>query len=386
MSDVVYNEVELDEIIDFSQSKTNGSFFTKTLINNFKGLIPVYGASKDENEVGYGYVVDNLEIQDKRGKKVKVKYFEDCLTWNIDGSAAIFYREGKFSLSEKVIPLIPFDGVRESVDLDYIKICIENSKEMNNFSFSNKAGKSKLKEIKIRIPVNELGYDLKLQKEFVKKYKALMGTQSKLEGYKTTLENALVEADFTNEYKHIELKINQLFTPMSGGMQYTKTFCNKNKGEYPIYSGNTKSEFASINNYDYDGKYLTWSIDGLAGYIKVLDGKFSITNHRGILIPKEEVDFTLLDIEYLKYIIEPIFRKHIKGRMGHDGQNEYTSLKLNAVNKIEQKILVPVNDNGDFDLEAQREIAEKFKKINKVKNGVCEKIGSILEKKIAIFE
>ena len=46
-------------------------------------------------------------------------------------------------------------------------------------------------------------------------------------------------------------------------------------------------EFSFINSYDYDGKYVTWCIDGLAGYIKVIEGEFSITNHRGILIPKE---------------------------------------------------------------------------------------------------
>lgn len=44
-----------------------------------------------------------------------------------------------------------------------------------------------------------------------------------------------------------------------------------------------------------------------------------------------------LNMEYLKYIIEPILRKNIKGRMGHDGENEYTSLKLNVFIKLNKR-------------------------------------------------
>ena len=80
MSEIIYKTFILEDIIDFDKCKTNSSSFTKTFINSNKGEIPVYGASKEIDEVGYGYVKDNLK---------GVKYFENCLTWNIDGSIAV---------------------------------------------------------------------------------------------------------------------------------------------------------------------------------------------------------------------------------------------------------------------------------------------------------
>ena len=80
MSKVEYREFSLDKIIDFTKSITNGSEFTKTLINKNKATIPVYGASNDENEVSYGYVKDEngktstCSILDKKTTPVVKKY------------------------------------------------------------------------------------------------------------------------------------------------------------------------------------------------------------------------------------------------------------------------------------------------------------------------
>lgn len=160
-----YTQKTLEEIIDFEKSKTNNSKFTKAFINKHKGDIPVYGASKFEYEVGYGYVQDNLE---------NIKYFENCLTWNIDGSCGIFYRSGRFSLSEKVIPLILFDKFINNIDLNYLRNTLMLSAEFNKFNFSNKAGKNKLKKIKISIPIKSNGdFDIEKQKEIAFKYMKL---------------------------------------------------------------------------------------------------------------------------------------------------------------------------------------------------------------------
>ena len=73
------------ELFDLSV-KTNNSKFTKVFVEKNRGHIPVYGASKNEKTVDYGYIKDNLE---------GIKYFRDCLTWNIDGSIGkVFLRQG----------------------------------------------------------------------------------------------------------------------------------------------------------------------------------------------------------------------------------------------------------------------------------------------------
>lgn len=387
MSNIRFIKEKLDDIIDFSICKSNGSQFTKSVINKNKGDIPVYGASNNENEVSYGYVKDNLVITDKNGKKIEIKYFEDCLTWNIDGSIAVFHRKGRFSLSEKVIPLVVFNALKDKVNLDYIKFCISQSKEINNFGFSNKAGKSKLKEICIPMPVTEDGeYDIEIQNHIAEKYEILEEKKSTLSKYKHKLEESLIEADLTGGYNHKSVKITDLFNPEMGDAKLVKAYCNKHKGAFPVYSGNTKKDFFNIDSYNYDGTYLSWCIDGLAGYMMVISGKFSTTCHRGVLNPKEDTDINNLDMEYLKYIIEPILRKNIKGRMGHDGENEYTSLKLNVFYKIKQKISIPIDKDGKFDLIAQQEIAQKYKKLYEVKDGICKRIEKLVSTQISLIE
>ncbi|CAG8735534.1 3942_t:CDS:2, partial [Ambispora leptoticha] len=54
-----FKEIAIDEVFDL-KTRANNSKFTKSFIEKHKGDIPVYGASGDENIVGYGYVQDNL--------------------------------------------------------------------------------------------------------------------------------------------------------------------------------------------------------------------------------------------------------------------------------------------------------------------------------------
>ncbi|MFV0305014.1 MAG: N-6 DNA methylase [Moheibacter sp.] len=156
---------KIKEIFDLKE-KTNNSKFTKTFIDKNKGTIPVYSASKFPENVDYGYVKDNLK---------GVKYFENCLTWNIDGSIGkVYYRQGKFSLSEKVIPLIVQEQLNKNLDLIYLKYAIEMEFSKHYFGFDNKAGKGKIQDIEISIPIDKKGdFDISKQKELAEKFKRL---------------------------------------------------------------------------------------------------------------------------------------------------------------------------------------------------------------------
>lgn len=138
--------ITIDELFDLSQS-TNSSGFTKKYVNQHSGDIPVFSASNNEDLVGYGYVADNLP---------GIRYFEDTLTWNIDGSVGrATFRSGRFSLSEKVIPLVLKDAWLKLIDLEYVKFILEERAAERGFGYSNKAGKSRISDIEIPIPVND---------------------------------------------------------------------------------------------------------------------------------------------------------------------------------------------------------------------------------------
>lgn len=356
------------DIIDFSKSKTNSSKFTKTFIQDHKGCVPVYGASLVEDDVGYGYVADNLP---------DVRYFDNCLTWNIDGSTGIFFREGHFSLSEKVIPLIVFEKIKDKIDLIFLKYSIMFSKEFKEFGFSNKAGKRKLGEIEINIPILPNGeYDLQTQKELAKQYRDIERQKNillnKIEELKKT--KILIESDETIRYE--EVPIIKLFTPKGGDMKLSKPYCKEHSGDFPVYSGSTTREiFGSIDTFKYDGEYLTWVIDGLAGYVMKIKGKFSITCHRGILIPTEECKN--VDLLYVKYMIEPMFRKRARGRIGINGKNEYTALKPTHIINYNDSIFIPVDEDGAYDLKRQQELAQKYATIESIKEKIYNQVNAL---------
>lgn len=371
MVEVRYKNVVLEEIFDFSEMNTNGSWFTKTLINSNKGDIPVYGASLNEDEVSYGYVKDNLEIESK-GVKRTVRYFQDCLTWNIDGSIGLFYRKGRFSLSEKVIPLIVKYKYEDVIDKNFLRFSILAKSKEKNFGFSNKPGKSKLKNISISIPVNEDGsFDLEQQKEVVKKFEIVEEKKKKLKEKLEYFKDVQIDFMATENSKYKEYKVSDIFDICLGDGKYTKSYSAQNIGEFPLYSGQTDGEYANINSYDYDGSYLTWAKDGLAGYIMYHDNeKFSITNHRGILLLKDK--YSNLNLEFLKIILEPIFRKNIKGRLGTQEKNEYTTLSKEMILDLKDKLKIPINNDGMFDFEKHSEIVSKYKAIEEMKKIILE--------------
>lgn len=156
-------DVEVSELFDLDQS-TNSSWFTKRYVNQHPGDIPVFSASADDGLVGYGHIADNLPM---------VKYFNDILTWNIDGSVGkAIFREGRFSLSEKVIPLIPKSEWLGKIDLQYIKYELEKRAAERGFGYTNKAGKTRISDIEIPIPLDKSGNaNLDIQTAIANKYK-----------------------------------------------------------------------------------------------------------------------------------------------------------------------------------------------------------------------
>ena len=157
-------------------------------------------------------------------------------------------------------------------------------------------------------------------------------------------------------FKHVQPI--ELFCPKNGNSKYTKEYCKTHKGNIPLFSGNTEGAFDSIDTYDYDGEYLTWAKDGLAGFLMIHNGRFSLTGHRGILLPTDKC--VNIDLTYIKYVLEPVFRAMKKGREGDLGKNEYTTLNSDMIKKMKSTIPIPICDDGSYDLNQQKDLALSF--------------------------
>lgn len=173
-------------------------------------------------------------------------------------------------------------------------------------------------------------------------------------------------------------KITRFFDTLRGNSEYTKEYGNKHKGEYPVYSASTNLPLTYIDRYDYEGGYLTWSTNGFGGFLKLLNGKFSINGDRGILIPKNKE----VNIKYIQFILQPILREVAKGRKGEKNKNEFTKVSLSAIQEVE--IPIPVKKDGSIDLDKQNEIAEKYAKIEQIKNKLKEDYQRIKDMQIDI--
>lgn len=201
--------------------------------------------------------------------------------------------------------------------------------------------------------------------------------------FKTSVDELILELNELKEAVGIEcgkasykdVLITDLFVPQNGNSMYTKEWCQTHQGTIPLYSGNTFGAFDHIDVFDYDGEYITWSKDGLAGYTMYHNGKFSLTGHRGILIPKG--DHRNIDAQYVRLMIEPIFRKNIKGRLGINGKNEYTTLNSTMIKAITEKIQIPIKPDGTYDLEKQQNLAQKYATIESIKENIQKQIDTL---------
>ncbi|MDF1596286.1 MAG: restriction endonuclease subunit S [Acidimicrobiia bacterium] len=70
-----------------------------------------------------------------------------------------------------------------------------------------------------------------------------------------------------------------------------------NPGPYPVYSSQTANDgrMGSIDSFDFDGEYLTWTTDGAnAGTVFHRTGKFNCTNVCGTLQASEDLDYRFM--------------------------------------------------------------------------------------------
>ena len=146
----------------------------------------------------------------------------------------------------------------------------------------------------------------------------------------------------------------------------------ENVGEYPVYSANNMVPLGYRNDFDYNGRYITISVNGIAGKITLLDNQFSLNADRVILLPKTND----IDIDYISFVLEPFLRKQTKGRKGEKGKNEYTKIDRETI--LNTKIPVPFNYFGEFDLSVQYQVKSKYQRIIEIKELIQDDVNKLL--------
>jgi type I restriction-modification system DNA methylase subunit len=189
------------------------------------------------------------------------------------------------------------------------------------------------------------------------------------------LSSELEKSNKDEQITHITIGGDDgLFKIEKGKSEYTKSYINNNKGEYPVYSSKTTEDgvIGNIDHYDYETECLTWTTDGTyVGTVYYRNGKFSMTTHCGALIPKADN----IHLPYFLYILNRDLSKYYAG----EGSNR--RITVNIIQDV--SVPVPVKKDGSFDIDKQIEIAQKYKKLEDIKTKLKEEMKILSEVKIS---
>lgn len=350
-----FSAVNLDEIFLFPS--IHG--VTEEFIRDNQGDIPVYGGSKNGTPIGY--IKDDIP---------NVKYFENCLAWNREGSVGyVFYHKGKFSTNDHHRPLILKQEYSQILDLEYLRLILEELLLSQGFEWSKTAGKEKVSKMVINIPINDKGdFDISIQKSIVKKYNKVKSAQNQLMVYYEKLKKSTVQLQETYPFKTLYLS-DEIFKPEIGKRVLKKDICLNG---IPIYSANPNQLFGYIaqsNITDFSKPSILWGIDGNFefGYIPA-NTQFATTDHCGRIT----VNSDKIISEFVYYQLRESKSLYEFNRVFRANKKNITIVSVN----------IPINSEGDFDIEAQLDMLHRYKKIDIVKTNILSMLENIIKSSV----
>lgn len=348
--------------------------FNKGTINENKGEYPVYsGQSTDSGIIGYA------NSYKYNGEFIRI------ITVGEAGKTNVI--NGKFSLAQNNGILFPLEcEASQHIDKTYLSFLL--SKVLPSLAKGEGKQKSLLKQtidnLVIELPINKDGLpDINKQKILAQKYYKIHNQQINLLNNKKYLSE--IRIDLKDDSCKKYLKISEIFdlSIRTNNSSFTKAFIKENPGEIPVYGASKNPEeigygFVQDNlpSVKYFENCLTYNIDASAGYVFYRTGRFSLSEKVRPLIIKPKYQGMLYE-PYLEYVIQPIFRANIQGRRGPNGENEFTKINKTIIQDLQ--IPIPIKENGEFDLKAQKEIAEKYKKLESIKKQVINEIDKVLK-------
>lgn len=308
----------------------------KSVVLVHNGIIENYQELKTKlQKTGYTfYSQTDTEIAVKLIDYYYMKdYSRPSVIWGIDGDWMV-------NIIPAGVPFYPTDhcGVlrikTEKILPEYMMYALQAEGEYERFSRNNRASAQRIRSLVVQAP------ETKIQKNIIDELKALddkiNGQNAEIEKYENSIRTKF------DQIFHLEEFISDgVFSKYEGysvedlcidgrGRVINQQYIENHKGPYPVYSSQTTNDgiFGSIDTFDFDGEYITWTTDGAkAGTVFYRNGKFNCTNVCGTLKAKNDK----VNMRYLAYLLNRIAYKFVS-RVGNN--------KL--MNDAMKKIVVPV--------------------------------------------
>lgn len=166
--------------------------------------------------------------------------------------------------------------------------------------------------------------------------------------------------ELPNDICYVTKPIHEVFNFKSGNSKLTQAYLNSHKGDFVVYSSNTKNKgiFGYIDTFDYDEECIQITTNGVyAGTVFYRDKhKFSINGDARLLIKKDESS----NYRYLAHELKIAFEAH-----NFNWENKPT------VSKTQNIVLrIPVDKYGNVSMEIQEELSNRYNKIQYIKNAI----------------
>lgn len=359
---ITYKDFPLSQLFDIERGLSK---YTKRYGNLHKGEYPVFSASNNAP-------LTRIDSFDFDG---------DYLTWATNGLAGYIKNiSGRFSINADRGLLKP---KIKNLNIKYIKYKLEPV--LRNLAKGRKGEKgedeftkvypSMLENLSISMPIDSHGeIDIPTQNEAVEKIIFIEDIKLKIKEYQEKIKKLSIEMYSTKSNKMV--RIDDLFNVKKGGAKYTNRYVQDHKGNFPLYSSQTVNNgtIGLIDTFDFDNNSITWTTDGIyAGTVFLRNGKFSMTTHCGALILKSSIRDISLD--FVHFVLKENLKNHAKGE-----QNKRVT--KNIIECVE--ILIPIDESGNFDLQIQKEIAQKNRKVDEIKDSIKQELENILELQVEI--
>lgn len=348
-------------LAELFSNKRGDSRLTKSYCNKHQGEYEVYTGS---TKASFAFINT-------------FTYSTPLLTYTTDGEYAgtLEILKGKYNVGGHRAILKP---IIDRLPLLYFKFALqkiffENVKrgDVPSLTWTNISKQS------ILLPISSTGeIDIKKLECIAEKYQKIFDIKQKI--YKQYKKINLVDIDVfkSSSLKRKVFLIEDLLDTEGGNAKLTLKYINQNQGEFPVYSAKTKGDVVKgyCNTFDFDIECIRVTRNGNAGVPFYQEKhKFSISEDARIYYPKEEYT-KLLDLEYLVYALKEALKYK-----GFSWNNKAGKAKINKV-----PILLPINQNGEIDLEAQKQLIRSVKDMERVKSIILISLEKLYAKDIEV--
>lgn len=166
--------------------------------------------------------------------------------------------------------------------------------------------------------------------------------------------------------QYAEIAIGDIFDAVNGRPKFIMDYMDAHTGPYPVYSASLTKPFGHVDEFEYDGHFLTWVMNGYGGRVQEISGRFSANRDRGIFVPKEGIEIP--DLTYLRFTMEPQLVAAAVGRRVDGRLNEYTKIYPETAKEV--TIQLPLTPSGKFDYVRMSELGAKFRRIESAQSAV----------------